>query len=56
MLNFSPLHQAASTGVMLSWIERLWADEMLEMIAEISQPFSLPLPTFLREVFHDNEH
>ena len=50
------LNTSTKSITILVWIGQLWADDTLETLAEITQPFSLPLPRFLAEVFHDNEH
>ncbi len=56
MLSATSLNPTTKNIPILGWIGQLWADDTLETLAEITQPLSLPLPRFLREVFHDNEH
>jgi hypothetical protein len=56
MLSVTSLNTTTKSITILEWIGQLWADDTLETLAEITQPLSLPLPRFLAEVFHDNEH
>jgi hypothetical protein len=49
------LNTTTKSITILEWIGQLWADDTLETLAEVTHPLSLPLPRFLREMFHDNE-